>query len=75
MMNIGTRPTVSGLNETKIEVNIFDFNKSIYDETIIIKVFNWIRPETKFDSIDALKEQFKNDKTACLHILGHSISE
>lgn len=75
MMNIGTRPTVSESNETKIEVNLFDFDQSIYDETIMIKVLNWVRSEKTFESLEGLKEQLKNDKTACLHILGHSISE
>lgn len=61
MMNIGTRPTVSGQDQT-IEVNFFDFNKDIYNELITIELLDFIREEQKFNSLDSLKNQLYLDK-------------
>jgi len=61
MMSIGVRPTVDGKNRT-IELNIFDFNEDIYGKTLKVFVLFYLRPELKFDSLDALKLQIDNDK-------------
>jgi len=61
MLNIGTRPTVFGRNQT-IEVHIIDFEKDIYGETLILKFRKRIRDEHKFASIAELKTQLENDK-------------
>ncbi len=63
MLNIGNRPTVGGQNRT-IEVNIFDFNQDIYDSEISIEFIDRIRDEIKFDSLDGLKLQLKEDEKA-----------
>lgn len=61
MMNIGTRPTVDGTNQT-IEVNFFDFNEDIYGEQLQINLHNRLRSEQKFEGLDALKQQLALDK-------------
>jgi riboflavin kinase/FMN adenylyltransferase len=61
MMSIGVRPTVDGKNRT-IELNIFDFNEDIYGKTLKVFVLEYLRPEVKFDSLDALKLQIDKDK-------------
>lgn len=58
--NYGTRPTING-TDTLLEVNIIDFNKNIYGETLIVKFNKMIRPERKFQSLDALKKQIQLD--------------
>lgn len=68
MMNIGTRPTVDGQNQT-IEVNFFDFNGDIYDELITIELLDFIREEQKFDSFDSLKNQLYSDKETSLSFI------
>lgn len=68
MANIGFRPTISK-SELTIEVNIFDFNKDIYDETITIYFVNRLRNEVKFDNLDALKKQLAVDKINAIKIL------
>ena len=60
MMNIGNRPTVNGINKT-IEVNIFDFANDIYGEEIKIIVKKFLRHEIKFDGLNALQVQLKDD--------------
>ncbi len=61
MMNIGTNPTVEGL-EQKIEVHFFDFNTDIYNKDITIEIYSRIRDEKKYDSLDELKAQLKKDE-------------
>jgi riboflavin kinase / FMN adenylyltransferase len=60
MMNIGTRPTVDGLNRM-IEVNIFDFNEEIYGRHLKVWLKHYLRTEVKFSGIEALKEQLRKD--------------
>lgn len=60
MMNIGYRPTVSGKNKT-IEINFFDFNENLYGETIQVEVLSFLREEQKFNSVEELQSQLKQD--------------
>ena len=67
MMNIGNRPTVGG-GDITIEVNIFDFNEDIYGERISVNLFDKIRNEQKFESIELLKAQLHQDKETVLSL-------
>ena len=68
LMNIGTRPTVDGTNQT-IEVFFLDFDKTIYDETLTIEIIEFIRDEQKFDSLNDLKNQINGDKIFALNYI------
>jgi riboflavin kinase/FMN adenylyltransferase len=68
MMNIGIRPTVDGQKKV-IEVNIFDFDADIYDQTITVHVYDFIRGEVKFNGLDALKAQLNKDSITAASIL------
>lgn len=68
MMSIGFRPTVDGKSRV-IEVNIFDFNKEMYGETIRIYVKKYLRAELKFDTIEELVSKIDNDKVESLKVL------
>ncbi|AEL28556.1 bifunctional riboflavin kinase/FAD synthetase [Cyclobacterium marinum] len=61
MLNIGMRPTVSG-ERKNIEVNILNFNRDIYGQTINLELLEFLRPEKKFESLAALTEQLKIDQ-------------
>jgi len=63
MMSIGFRPTVDGKKRV-IEVNLFDFNKDIYGQTLRVYLRKYLRGEQKFNGLDALKEQLAKDKIA-----------
>jgi len=62
MLNIGINPTVNSENQKSIEVNIFDFDHSIYGQEITIQFVKRLRGEVKFESLDQLKEQLRLDK-------------
>jgi riboflavin kinase/FMN adenylyltransferase len=61
MMNIGNRPTVNGKHQT-IEVHFFDFNGDLYGENLTIELIYFLRDEHKFDSLDSLIFQLKEDE-------------
>jgi riboflavin kinase/FMN adenylyltransferase len=68
LMNIGTRPTVEGTNQT-IEVFFLDFDKAIYYESLTIEIIEFIRNEQKFDSLNDLKNQINEDKIFALNYI------
>ena len=67
MMNIGTNPTVNGIEKT-IEINLFNFDKDIYNQNITVTVLDRIRDERKFESLSHLQNQLEKDK---LHALDY----
>jgi len=69
MAYIGTRPTINGVTRN-IEVNIFDFDKEIYNEQIRMEFYHFIRGDMKFASLDELKEQIRKDKLDVEALLG-----
>ena len=67
--NIGVKPTIDGVNTCGVETNIFDFNEDIYGKTVRVRLFSFLRPEKKFDSLDALKAQIAVDCNRAKEIL------
>ena len=61
MMNIGSRPTVNGTHQT-IEVHFFDFNQDLYHQNLTIELLYFLRDEHKFDSVNSLVLQLKQDE-------------
>ena len=59
--NVGTKPTVSDDFEISVETNIFDFDRDIYGKSINVSLMHFLRPEMKFESIEALQNQMKRD--------------
>ncbi len=68
MLNIGFRPTVSGINQT-IETYIFDFDKDIYGEHLTLQFRAFLRPEQKFEGLPALIAQLKQDEQSARAVL------
>lgn len=68
MLNIGYRPTVSGKTKT-IEAHIFNFDQDIYGEDIRLVFLEFLREEQKFNSVEELKEQLKQDKVDSLQFI------
>lgn len=58
--NIGTRPTFNG-RRPSVETYILDFEGDIYDEIVRIELVGRLRPEQRFDGIDAIKAQIAAD--------------
>jgi riboflavin kinase/FMN adenylyltransferase len=69
MLYIGTRPTLEAYNDRNIEVNIFDFSQRIYGEQLTLIFVDRIREDTRFNNLDELREQLKQDKLDSLSTL------
>lgn len=60
--NIGCKPTVCENNEIGVETHLFDFDEEIYGEYIVTWLMHYIRPEMRFENLDALVEQLRRDE-------------
>ena len=58
--NLGYRPTFNQ-NKILLEVNLFNFNRNIYNKKLSVKFIKFIRREKKFKSIKQLTNQIKKD--------------
>lgn len=58
--SIGVRPTF-GLNHPNCETYLFDFKGDLYGADISVALVDYLRPEEKFDSLDALITQMGAD--------------
>lgn len=58
--NLGVRPTFDPPKEL-LEPHFFDFDGDLYGQDIAIELRHFIRPEARFDSLDALSAQMAKD--------------
>jgi riboflavin kinase/FMN adenylyltransferase len=58
--NLGRRPTFDGAGVV-LETHLFDFSGELYGRYLRVQFVDSIRPERKFDGIDALKAQIAED--------------
>ena len=65
MTNIGYNPTVSG-ERKMIETHLFECNEVLYGVEVEVDFYHFIRPERKFESVEALKKQIAHDKNQVL---------
>ena len=62
VINLGIRPTVSaGKSERVLEIHLFDFNRDIYGHDVEVRFLKFLRPEKKFENLDALVQQIRQD--------------
>ncbi len=69
MLNIGQRPTLDNGTERTIETHILHFHENIYGQSLRLTFVRWIRPEKKFDSLQALTEELRKDAEEAESIL------
>ncbi len=62
MLYIGRRPTLHSDNEVSVEVNIFDFDGNLYNQSICVEFIDFIRPDRKFASKEELVAQIHQDR-------------
>ena len=61
--NVGVRPQFDGDNIT-VEAYLLDFDRDIYGQHLTFTFEKYLRPEAKFESVDALVEQINADVQA-----------
>jgi riboflavin kinase / FMN adenylyltransferase len=68
MLYIGNRPALHG-KHLSIEVNIFDFNQTIYNHDITVYLKEHIREDMDFKTMDLLKKKMEEDKAKSIKAL------
>jgi len=59
--NVGLKPTVNDTLCVNVETYLYDFDGDLYGEEVTISLLHYKRPEMKFESVDALKNQMRRD--------------
>ena len=63
--NIGSRPTVNDdEGDVTLETFLFDFSGDLYGITLTASLMEMLRPERRFESVDALRQQIEKDEEA-----------
>ena len=55
--NVGSRPTVDDGDALTVEGFLLDFEGDLYDKTVRVEFYKFLRPEEKFPSLDALRAE------------------
>lgn len=67
--NLGIRPTFDPPKEL-LEPHFFDFSGDLYGQEIEVAFHHFLRPEAKFDGLDALVAQMERDCERARELLG-----
>lgn len=62
--NLGTKPTVNDENSVNVESFIYDFEGDLYGKEIKVELLEFKRPEIKFENVNELFAQVKEDLDA-----------
>ena len=68
MMFIG-RNHFNPIEKVSVEANLFDFDRDIYDQELIVYPTRFIRPNQRFDSKEALTDRIGQDKKEVLKLI------
>lgn len=66
VMNVGVKPTVTGLGKRTVELFIIDFDGDLYGCNIVVDFVRRLREERCFSSLEELKIQIAKDVSAVL---------
>jgi riboflavin kinase/FMN adenylyltransferase len=70
MANLGVKPTFSeGKDNRVLELHLLDFEGDLYGRELTIELGEFIRPEQKFASLEALRTQIETDEKQIKNIL------
>jgi riboflavin kinase / FMN adenylyltransferase len=62
VVNLGYRPTMSsGRSDRVLEMYLLDFDQDIYGKDLELRFVRYLRPEKKFENVDALVRQIQCD--------------
>lgn len=64
--NVGVKPTVVGERAPLAETHLIGFSGDLYGQTAEVEFLSFVRPERRFDSLDALKIQIEADIKKCI---------
>ncbi|MEM8983567.1 MAG: bifunctional riboflavin kinase/FAD synthetase [Pseudomonadota bacterium] len=59
--SLGTRPTVADNGAVLLEVHLLDFSRDVYGQRLRVEFIDYLRPEARFESLDAMVTQMHSD--------------
>lgn len=63
--NVGVRPTIASEQPQRlVELHLFDLKRDIYGEDVEVRFVKYLRPEQKFETLEALTQQIGRDVEA-----------
>ena len=68
VVNIGLQPTLPS-GEVTVETHILGADPALYGKRATVRLMRYLRPERKFDSVEALREQIREDERRALAVL------
>jgi riboflavin kinase/FMN adenylyltransferase len=75
VMNIGRRPTVEDSGTPTVEVHLLDWTGDLYGSTLRIDLWDRIRDEVKFPSVDALRARIASDVEAARTLFARQVAQ
>jgi riboflavin kinase / FMN adenylyltransferase len=69
-VSVGNNPTFEGVPAKQIEAHLLDVDIDLYDETISVLFVSYVRGMVKFDSMDELAAQMRQDDRDIRTLLG-----
>jgi riboflavin kinase/FMN adenylyltransferase len=73
VLNMGVRPTVSGAGgepSIRFEVHLLGFQGDLYGQELEVTLVQFLRPERRFESLEALRDQIARDCESAVVALG-----
>jgi riboflavin kinase/FMN adenylyltransferase len=68
-VSIGVRPTFGDGLEPLLEAHLLDYSGDLYGRELSVQLLAYLRPERRFDSVEALVEQMNADVAAVRAVL------
>ncbi len=72
--NYGLRPTVEQTNRPLLEVHLLDTSSLTYGDKLTVEWLHFLRPESKFGSLEELRRQIENDRKNALNFFQKSLA-
>lgn len=66
--NIGLRPTLEHTDRANVETWLLDYTGDLYGQPLRVELLHFLRPESRFDSPEALRRQVMADADAARHL-------
>ena len=71
MTNVGVRPSVDG-SRRLLETHLFGFEGLLYGLSLRVELYDKIRDEKKFGSVEELREQIEKDSNKIKELMANS---
>src|SRR4030095_1881068 len=62
MLYIGLRPSIESAAGRRVEIHLFDVDRQIYEQEIIVEIYKFIRGDRRFPTMEGLKAAMEEDE-------------